>query len=234
MKPYDQTAILFFSRTPRQEALHKQLAGPHSYRVSKVLLQHSLRELRKSKLPICPCLGPQQEGDTFGERLANATEAVFAQGYQQVIIVGSDSPGLNAQTLREAQAHLEEKDAVLGPSSDGGLYLIGLKRNTYQREQFIALDWETDKLQASVAKYLGSMQTDAYLLPSLTDLDNADNFAVWYPTLFAGRLFAELNNSLLEITEGQIPTSPTLAQGSQDIYRAIPRRGPPATLRLRA
>lgn len=234
MEPYDQTAILFFSRSPRQEALHKQLAGPHSYQVSKALIRHSLRELRKSKLPICACLGPKQEGDSFGERLANATEAVFAQGYRQLIIVGSDSPGLHAQTILEAQAKLKEKDIVLGPSADGGLYLIGLKRGKYDRNRFIALDWETEKLQASVAEYLHSLHADAHFLSSLMDLDNAKNFADWYPSLFTGRLFRELNDSLLNTYEQEAPYYPFLAYSSNETFGAVQRRGPPNMLHLRA
>lgn len=234
MKPYDQTAILFFSRSPRQEALHKQLAGPHSYQVSKILLQHSVRELRKTKLPVHACLGPQQIGDTFGERLANATETVFAQGYKQVIIVGSDSPGLKAQTLKDAQARLAETDVVLGPSSDGGVYLIGLKHDKYDRERFVALDWETEWLQASVEEYLGNLQASSYMLPTLVDLDTAANFADWYPNLSKGRLLAELQNSLAQNTARQKPIDPSVLHDLQVTTGIVRRRGPPTPWRLRA
>jgi glycosyltransferase A (GT-A) superfamily protein (DUF2064 family) len=50
------------------------------------------------------------------------------QGAPAVIAVGSDTPELTPQHIREAVRALEQHDAVLGPSPDGGYYLIGLKR----------------------------------------------------------------------------------------------------------
>ena len=200
MQHYSRTAILLFSRSPRQEALHKQLAGSHSYRVSKALLQHSIREAKRSGIEVCTILGPQQHGHTFGERLANAAEDVFSRGFDQLIIIGSDSPELSAALIQKAHAQLRTNQVVLGPAKDGGFYLIGLSALAYQREAFIRLAWETDQLQTSVQSYLQELALSAHFLPTLLDLDTAQHFAEWHPTLGSGRLFSALQKAL-QLTE---------------------------------
>lgn len=228
-----QTAILLFSRSARQEALHKQLAGPHSYRVSKTLLRHALREARKSGLPVCTSFSPQQQGYSFGERLANATEGVFAQGFSNVIIIGSDSPGLDADLLRTAHTRLQQQEVVLGPAADGGFYLIGLSSNAYQRERFIQLAWESTELQLSFNSYLTHVSTAAAYLHVLVDLDTPQNFADWQPIQQAGRLLQELKHSLQVGLQLKTIFFFFVQLARQACVTARPHRGPPAVLLLR-
>ena len=69
-----------------------------------------------------------QSGETLGERMCNAMEAVFKKGYEASILIGTDIPEIKAQDLNQAFFKLQENDIVFGPSMDGGYYLIGMKK----------------------------------------------------------------------------------------------------------
>lgn len=67
-----------------------------------------------------------QEGSHLGERMGNADMALRSSGFEHVVLVGSDVPDLDPRDLSEAFETLDQGQAVLGPASDGGFYLIGL------------------------------------------------------------------------------------------------------------
>jgi len=68
-----------------------------------------------------------QEGETLGERMSNAYVGLFSQGYQRVVLIGSDLPHLSLNILEQSFQFLRQGyQAVIGPSQDGGYYLIGL------------------------------------------------------------------------------------------------------------
>lgn len=70
---------------------------------------------------------PQGDGD-LGARLTRTTKQAFDEGAQRIILLGADSPTLPIDLLRQTDDHLAHADAVLGPSDDGGYYLLGLRR----------------------------------------------------------------------------------------------------------
>ena len=69
----------------------------------------------------------RQSGANLGEKMSNAIEYAIEEGFKKVLIVGSDSPDLPAEYIREGIKALDTKDMVIGPSVDGGYYLIGGK-----------------------------------------------------------------------------------------------------------
>ncbi len=69
----------------------------------------------------------KQEGGDLGERMQNGFRWGFSQGFQRVVIIGSDSPTLPVSFIKEAFNRLKTMPIVLGPAIDGGYYLIGLK-----------------------------------------------------------------------------------------------------------
>lgn len=73
-----------------------------------------------------PCTA--QGAGTIGERMEQAFAQAFARGMRQVVIIGTDCPGLQQDTLRQAFLALRDNDLVLGPAMDGGYYLIGLSQ----------------------------------------------------------------------------------------------------------
>ena len=69
----------------------------------------------------------QGEGD-LGRRMLAACERAFQDGADRVILIGVDCPGVSESIISDAFARLDSADAVVGPSFDGGYYLIGMKK----------------------------------------------------------------------------------------------------------
>ena len=82
-----------------------------------------------------------QEGADLGERMAAAFTGAFASGARRVVIFGSDSPTLPESIPQQAFDALDNSDLVLGPTEDGGYYLIGCRR--FDPRLFQNLAWST-------------------------------------------------------------------------------------------
>ena len=92
---------------------------------------------------------------------------------QLAILIGSDSPHLPTRVVEEAFQHLVDHDVVLGPSIDGGYYLIGARNQT--PDIFHGIDWSTDKV---LEQTLGQLESKGYkycLLPPFRDIDDLDD-----------------------------------------------------------
>ena len=97
-----------------------------------------------------------QVGEDLGQRMHHTFIDLFAKGYKQVILVGTDVPTLPPSVYQEAFAILSRSDVVLGPALDGGYYLIGLTQPAEQL--FAGMPWSTDRVHAVTqqqAKALG-------------------------------------------------------------------------------
>ncbi len=172
------TAILVFVRDEQEEAdvkaLRSYFGAKGSMKMVHTLNNHVLRVSRQSGLPVFVVKGAQQVGETFGERFANAFETVFAVGYSQVIAVGNDCLHLTKEYLLRAATLLQnDVDMVLGPTQDGGAYIVGLSLQAYQRGAFIQRSWQTSCTLKSLIDY--ARQNDAYchFLPLSDDFDDA-------------------------------------------------------------
>ena len=84
-----------------------------------------------------------QKGQNLGQRMANAFSQTFAVGYQRVLLIGTDLPDLPATIVAQAFAALKTHAAVIGPSTDGGYYLIGFSADTFTADIFTAIPWGT-------------------------------------------------------------------------------------------
>jgi hypothetical protein len=96
--PGDRTAILFFSHRPGREWQNKWFVRQDyakNRQVAEAFYEHARQAATDSDFPVLEVNGPQQRGDTFGARLANAFADAFAAGYDRVIAVGNDCPTLH-------------------------------------------------------------------------------------------------------------------------------------------
>ena len=121
----------------------------------------------------------QPEGD-LGARMITAFAAAFTAGARRVAIIGTDCPGLRAGHLTEAFAALDTADVVLGPATDGGYYLLGLRRP--QPELFANKAWSTASVLADTVADARRLGLRVALLPELRDVDTADDLAAWNAT----------------------------------------------------
>ena len=95
-----------------------------------------------------------------------------------VIIIGSDIPGIEHQHIAAAFSALEGHDAVLGPSPDGGYWLIGLRRRPSMIDPFRGVRWSSEHALADTVANFGRRHRVARL-ESLPDIDTAADHAAW-------------------------------------------------------
>jgi uncharacterized protein len=119
---------------------------------------------------------PQPAGD-LGERLIQALQAAFAAGAKATIIIGSDCPALTADILAQAFYALEQADLVLGPATDGGYYLIGLR--AFVPELFESIAWSTERVFAQTLEIANRLGLSIACLPTLTDIDRPEDLVIW-------------------------------------------------------
>jgi uncharacterized protein len=114
-----------------------------------------------------------QRGDGFGERLLATAEDLFACGYCSVCLIDSDSPTVPAAAFEQAVAELARPGdrIVLGPSHDGGYYLIGLKRA--HPEPFANITWSTATVFAETIAAAKAASIETIVLPLWYDVDDA-------------------------------------------------------------
>ena len=115
-----------------------------------------------------------QEGLDLGARMAAALRQAFASGAPRALLFGSDIPGLDSDGLRQALAALHERPVVLGPSDDGGYYLIGLSAACAEIALpllFTDIAWSTATVLATSEERLRREGLAYTLLPQLADID---------------------------------------------------------------
>ena len=108
-----------------------------------------------------------QQGEGLGERMKNAFEEGFKNGYQNIIIIGSDLYDLQREDLEKAFQLLQEKHAVIGPATDGGYYLLGM--NQLLPEVFENKKWGTSSVLEDTLKNLKGKNIG--LLEARNDVD---------------------------------------------------------------
>jgi uncharacterized protein len=113
-----------------------------------------------------------QRGDGFGERLAAAIEDLLQLGFHSVCLIDSDSPTVPEAAFAQAIDFLnrDEDSVVLGPSDDGGYYLVGLKR--LHRRLFETIDWSTERVLEQTVNAAGKLGLPVHLLPTWFDVDD--------------------------------------------------------------
>jgi len=116
-----------------------------------------------------------QEGADLGERMKNAFLNCFAEGMTSVVLLGSDLPDLSGSVLREAFSSLEISDGVLGPSVDGGYYLIGFRKEGFFPSVFDDISWSTDRVLSETMSRFHAVRRTLSLLPWGRDLDTPED-----------------------------------------------------------
>ncbi len=110
----------------------------------------------------------KQQGKDLGERMANAFEWGFAQGYPKVIGIGTDLWNLDQGTIEGALSALDVTDVVLGPANDGGYYLIGMRE--FHPELFQNKAWSGPEVLQDTLKDLQTKRVA--LLAEKSDIDS--------------------------------------------------------------
>jgi rSAM/selenodomain-associated transferase 1 len=114
-----------------------------------------------------------QSGTTMSARITAAFQDVFASGYEHVVIIGSDCVDLDERIIRLAFRQLDHFDTVLGPTRDGGTYLLGM--SDYQPEIFKVTEWGTPTLSAELLKTIQHHKKTCFLLSELSSITTVED-----------------------------------------------------------
>jgi rSAM/selenodomain-associated transferase 1 len=123
----------------------------------------------------------QGEGD-LGERMARALDEGLRQAYGKVVLCGCDCPGMTRRHTQEAFGSLDGADLVVGPSADGGVYLIGLSLHGAPEEistLFDGVEWETDTVRESMLANAERIGLSVGLLEELPVVHGAEELIHW-------------------------------------------------------
>jgi rSAM/selenodomain-associated transferase 1 len=140
------TRFVTFTPAEKEQEFHKHFAGPFQWFA-------------------------QIDSTDLGARIQHAIRRVQQSGYSHVITLGTDSPALPVEYLEQAVVALENHDLVLGPATDGGYYLIGLK-SAPPPELFTGIDWSTERVLHQTLQRAEQLRMSVHLLPAWYDVDD--------------------------------------------------------------
>jgi uncharacterized protein len=195
-----QSAVAIMAKTPLSGQVKTRLCPPLSHGEAAQLYQCFLRD-KIAQVNILPRVAPvvsytppesqplfkdltpphflllPQHGDDLGARIVFTFDQLFRQGYTQVIVIDSDTPTLPTayleQALRLIAAH--QNDVVLGPTEDGGYYLIGLRR--LHRELFERMPWSTSQVFPETRRRSDQAGLTVACTESWYDVDTPEDLA---------------------------------------------------------
>lgn len=180
--------LLIFTRNPILGKVKKRLAAQAGDKLAldiyKFLLEHTASVTRNlevdrqvwysEKIETGDVWDEQiyqkriQQGKDLGQRMEYAFKAGFEQGYQNIVIIGSDLYDLDPNDLEKAFRSLEENPYVIGPAQDGGYYLLGMKK--LHSGIFKNKSWGTSSVLRETLKEIDNKPL--ILLESRNDIDH--------------------------------------------------------------
>lgn len=203
MKQKPSTTLLVFAKAPApgfaKTRLIPALGSEGAARLAQKLLYRTLAAARNSgiertELCVTPSLDDsrwqslelpsdfpisnQGEGD-LGERMARAAERVLKQS-DRVILSGTDCVEISPALLQEADEALDQADAVIYPTADGGYALLGLNR--FDDSLFNDMPWSTDQVAQLTLDRMNRLNWRIKLGRQLHDIDTPEDLSHWLPT----------------------------------------------------
>lgn len=194
--------LLIFVKAPSpgtvKTRLARSLGEHHAVELYKNFVFDVLDAAEKSNYPITICCEPaakegaiaswlgtmrhyeKQEGADLGEKMKAAFSRAFLAGSDAVLLVGSDIPELTASIIQSAFESLQDHDIVLGPSFDGGYYLIGFRKKSFMPQVFEGIHWSSNTVFQETMKVLAQARMRVSLLPLLRDLDTIEDLEQFF------------------------------------------------------
>tara|TARA_Y100000310_G_C20702969_1_gene831806 strand:+ start:7137 stop:7793 length:657 start_codon:yes stop_codon:yes gene_type:complete len=188
--------IIFFVKYPEKgkvkTRLAKSIGDEHALGLYKCMVEDILAMLKDTGIDFTIFYSPDdkenelkewlgdnkfvaQQGKDLGEKMKNAFTFVFKDDeIKNAIIIGSDSPDIPEKLIFEAFDPLEKNEAVIGPSFDGGYYLLGFTKQSFIPEVFNGIDWSTEKVFEQTMKILLDHNKKVSLLQRWADIDTID------------------------------------------------------------
>jgi rSAM/selenodomain-associated transferase 1 len=190
-----QQCILLFIRTPERGKIKKRLSEDLGDKIVLSLYRNFILDvvemLHRGEFSFKICYYPphsqkklknwlgaysymQQKGESLGDRMLNAFRDTFAEGFTEVVIIGSDIPDLPRMILKKA-FDFGKYDAVIGPASDGGYYLIGFRKENLLPVIFRDITWGTDTVFEKTMAIFRKNRSKVKVLPKWHDVDRMND-----------------------------------------------------------
>lgn len=181
--------LLVFQRNAVLGKVKTRLAtgvgAPRAWEIYRYLVQHTHQVVSRVNVPVGIFVDEElsdgkpaiaqwmrlQQGKDLGEKMAHAFQESFALGADRVVLIGTDCPTLSVELLTQAFDDLSQVDLVLGPASDGGYYLLGMRQ--VQLTLFENIAWSTASVLSETIKRAEIAGLSVSLLPVLADVDTA-------------------------------------------------------------
>ncbi len=196
----NQTAILVFSRNPFEDAEIKcsENLEQHSGNCFEKSLAHifnvvnysgfkyfvsTTKEKGEEYFSKLACNLIVQFGEKFGERFYHSIKKVFEKGYENIIVIGNDTPSLKLKDINFAAKHTSKNNSVTGPSKDGGFYLLSLNKNDFikiSKNKFISINFQSSSALAELSSLLNDISVTQYLLKKKSDFDELSSLQIYY------------------------------------------------------
>ncbi len=192
--------ILFFVKYPEKgkvkTRISAQIGESPAVSLYRNFILDLLTTLNKIEVPLYICYYPRnskrkffdwlgteynymlQKGRNLGEKMKNAFFQVFKNDYDKVIVMGSDSPDLTREIIIQALSSLETNDVVIGPSFDGGYYLLGFRKNTFYPYVFKGIKWSTNSVFENTINILNKKGYKIKILNKWQDIDIVDDLKI--------------------------------------------------------
>ncbi len=189
--------IILFVKLPEKGRVKSRLARDMGWdlvlRLYESMVLDTIDLLKRAAAPFIICfdppgslervrrwLGPEysyvpQTGDDLGERMEQAFARAFREGMNHVVLIGSDIPGLDSYVIHDAFAALASHDAVIGPSTDGGYYLVGFQKNGFEPGIFHDMIWSTETVFRETIDRLRGRSWKVHVLPQCQDVDTKED-----------------------------------------------------------
>ncbi len=119
-----------------------------------------------------------QKGYNLGEKMYNAISYLLKKGYKRVLLIGVDSPDVPLSFIVDACNLLEYYELVIGPSEDGGYYLVGLSK-PFKNLFYNDIRWGSSKVFLDTLRIAEKEQINYHILPVWYDIDNLEALTRW-------------------------------------------------------
>lgn len=113
-----------------------------------------------------------------GDLTARLNKGLADAPFGKVLFIGTDAPDITPGLLRDAVRALDNHDAIFGPATDGGFWLFGLRKNARMKSPFGNVRWSGPHAMADVSRNVPETAR-IYHLPTLIDIDDADDWRAW-------------------------------------------------------
>jgi len=199
-RPDGARAVIIFAKAPEKGKVKTRLARAMdedlAVSIYRKLVEKTLETVLQTPFLPIVCFSPAekeqmmkdwlgrdlsymvQTGSDLGGRMAACFQAAFEKEMSQVVVIGSDIPGIQPNHLADTFSLFKEHDAVIGPACDGGYWLIGFNRKSFSPHVFADIPWSTEDVLDRTMGKCAELNLAVGFSAKLRDLDTADDLSL--------------------------------------------------------